>query len=94
MEALQQTQLTAVDSRHLAESEKAVAILMKRLARGDIPEDVIGKVGHMTSAITGYDWRTAQSIQTGLVNSDWRDHKDWLKGIKALLQLSAKKFAT
>ena len=94
VEALKQVQLTSVDKRLLAEAEKAVAVLLKRLTRGDIPPDVVEKVSGMTSSIMSYDFRGAQAIQTGLVNTDWKEHKDWLKGIKALLQLAAKKFSS
>lgn len=92
VEALKQTQQSPIDKRQLVEAEKAVAVLLKRLGRGEIPPDISEKVGAMTGYITSYDFRSAQSIQTGLVNTDWRDHKDWLKGIKALLQLATKKF--
>jgi protein transport protein SEC31 len=92
VEALKQTQLSAIDKRQLVDGEKAVAILLKRLGRGDIPPDISEKVGAMTASIASYDFRSAQSIQTGLVSHDWRDHKDWLKGMKALLQLATKKF--
>mmetsp|Transcript_24966 Transcript_24966/g.38177 ORF Transcript_24966/g.38177 Transcript_24966/m.38177 type:complete len:1050 (-) Transcript_24966:54-3203(-) len=93
IDALKGTNLSAVDKRLLAESEKAVAVLLKRLARGDISADVGTKMVQMCGLITSYDFRSAQSLQTALVNSDWRDNKDWLKGIKAMLQLATKKFA-
>lgn len=83
----------AVDKRLLGEGEKAVAVMLKRLARGEIPEDIGEKLLHMCGYINAYDFRSAQNVQTALVNSDWRDHKDWLKGTKSLLQLSTKKFA-
>lgn len=92
IEALKQTQLSPIDKRQLVDGEKAVAVLIKRLGRGDIPADISEKVLAMTASITSYDFRSAQSIQTGLVSHDWRDHKDWLKGMKALLQLATKKF--
>jgi len=92
VEALKSVNLSAVDSRQLVEGEKAVAVLLKRLARGTVGQDVGEKVLSMTTAINNHDFRSALSIQTGLVNSDWRDHKDWLKGIKALIQLASKKF--
>ena len=85
--------LVAVDKRLLGEGEKAVAVMLKRLARGEIPEDIGEKLLHMCGYINSYDFRSAQNVQTALVNSDWRDHKDWLKGTKSLLQLSTKKFA-
>mmetsp|Transcript_18148 Transcript_18148/g.51678 ORF Transcript_18148/g.51678 Transcript_18148/m.51678 type:complete len:1054 (+) Transcript_18148:126-3287(+) len=94
VDALKNTQLSAGDKRQLAEAEKGVAVFLKRLARGDVPTDVAGKMMTMTTSIQSYDWRSAQSIQTGLVSTDWKEHKDWLKGIKALLQLSSKKFRT
>jgi hypothetical protein len=93
IEALKNTELSAVDKRLLVESEKAVAVLLKRLARGDISDDISAKVLTMTQYITSYDFRSAQSVQTGLVNHDWKDHKDWLKGIKALLRLATKTWA-
>ena len=91
--ALKDTQLTAVDKRQLAEAEKAVAVLLKRLARGDIEEDVGQKMVSMSNLITSYDFRSALSLQTTLVNSNRKGNKDWLKGIKALIQLAMKKFA-
>jgi protein transport protein SEC31 len=92
VEALKQTQLSTMENRQLSEGEKAVAVLLKRLGRGEIPPDVSEKVGAMTAHITNHDFRSAQSIQTGLVSHEWRDHKDWLKGIKTLLQMATKKF--
>ena len=90
VEALKQAQMNAVDKRQLGEAEKGVAVLLKRLARVDISPDVSEKVLNLAAYVSNQDFRNAQSIQTGLVNSDWREHKDWLKGIKALLQLAGK----
>lgn len=83
--------LSPADKRQLSEAEKAIAVLLKRLARGDIDADVSGQVDSMVTAIRGRDYVTAGAIQTGLVNSDWKDHKDWLKGMKFLIQMAAKK---
>lgn len=90
IDALKSCQLSSVDKRLLAESEKGVAVLLKRLALGDVSTDISEKVLQMTGFITSYEFGTAQSTLTELVNHEWRDHKDWLKGIKALLQLSRK----
>jgi protein transport protein SEC31 len=89
--ALKSTQLSSADIRQLSEAEKGVAVLLKRIARTDITVDVIEKVSSITDALNNRDLAKAISVQTGLVNTDWRDHKDWLKGIKALLQLAGKK---
>lgn len=78
------------DKRLLGEAERGVAVLLKRLALGDISAEISGKVLQMTGFITTYDFGSAQSVLTDLVSSEWRDHKDWLKGVKALLQLARK----
>lgn len=90
IDALKGCELSSVDKRLLNESEKGVAVLLKRLALGDISEDISNKVLQMTGFITSYEFGSAQSLLTELVNHDWRHHKDWLKGIKALLQLARK----
>lgn len=93
VEALKNLGLVSVDKRLLGEGEKAVAVMLKRLARGEISDEIGEKLLHMCGYINAYDFRSAQNVQTALVNSDWRDHKDWLKGTKSLLQLATKKFA-
>ena len=93
VEALKNLNLVSVDKRLLGEGEKAVAVMLKRLSRGDISDEIGEKLLHMCEYINAYDFRSAQNVQTALANSDWRDHKDWLKGTKSLLQLATKKFA-
>jgi protein transport protein SEC31 len=91
LEIMQGLQLSAADKKQLTDGEKGVAILLKRLARGDVDVEVAAKVSALVEAIRGGDYFTATSIQTGLVSTDWREHKDWLKGIKNLMQLIIKK---
>lgn len=83
--------LSATDKRQLAEAEKGVAILVKRLALGDIETNVSGKVLALVTALLNRDYNTTTTLQKNLVNDDWKDHKDWLKGIKFLIQLASKK---
>ena len=92
IEALKQVVLSAADKRQLADGEKGVAVLLKRVSRGDVAAEIAQQVVTLTEKVTTYDWRAALSIQTGLVNTDWKEHKDWLKGLKSLLQLAQKKF--
>ena len=75
----------------MSEAEKGIAVLLKRLSRGDIDDEVSHKVDHMVTSLRSRDYATAAAIQSGLANSDWKDHKDWLKGIKFLIQLATKK---
>jgi protein transport protein SEC31 len=83
--------LTPADKRQLAEAEKGIAILLKRLSRFDIDADVTDKVDNMVSALKNRDYAMALAVQTALVNSDWKNHKDWLKGMKFLIQLASKR---
>lgn len=79
------------DKRQLAESEKGVAVLLKRLARGDIDSGLASQVGSLVGALQNRDYATAGAIQTVLVNNEWKEHKDWLKGLKFLIQLASKR---
>lgn len=89
--ALGDSPLTSADKRQLGEAEKGVAILVKRLARGDIDTDVSSKVSNLVHALQNKDFNMTAAIQKQLVNEDWQNHKDWLKGIKFLITLASKK---
>jgi protein transport protein SEC31 len=79
------------ERRQLEESKKGIDVLIKKLYRNEIEEQLESKVLSMVDAITNQDLRTAAAIHTVLVSTDWKFQKDWLKGIKVLLQLATKK---
>jgi protein transport protein SEC31 len=79
------------DKKQMAEGEKGIAILLKRLALGDIDADVAMKMAAIVAALRNGEFASAAAIQTGLVSTDWRENKDWLKGIKNVIQLTTKK---
>jgi protein transport protein SEC31 len=83
--------LGPADKKQMAEGEKGIAILLKRLALGDIDPEVASKMAAIVAALRSGDFASAAAIQTGLVSTDWRDNKDWLKGIKNVIQLTTKK---
>jgi len=93
IEALKGGQLNAVDKRQLSDAQKAVAIFSKRLAMGDISDDVANQMLAMTNFLSSYDWASATATQTTLVTNEWKEHKEWLKGVKALVQLAAKMYS-
>jgi len=45
----------------------------------------------MMVAIKEKQYTSAQAIQTKLVNTEWAQHKDWLKGMKFLILLIVKR---
>ena len=83
--------LNVSEKRQLSESRKGINILVKKMCRGLISDDIKVKVENIASALQHGDFSTANSIQTNLVNTEWKDHKDWLRGSKLLIQLAAKK---
>ena len=83
--------LQGSEKKQLVEIEKGTAIFSKRLAKSDVDSDVAGKVGLIVEAMKNRDFSTASGIHAALVNSVWKENKDWLKGIKFLIQLTSKR---
>ena len=89
--SLSSSALQGGEKKQLLEVKKGTAIFSKRLGLSDIDPDVAVKVGHIVTAMKHRDFSTANGIHAGLVNSVWKENKDWLKGMKFLIQLSAKR---
>lgn len=89
--SLDQAVLNPIEKRQLSEAEKGIAILVKKLARDDLSGDIVDQVFALANAVSQRDFATALAIQTALANCEWRDQKDWLKGLKVLIQLASKK---
>lgn len=81
----------SMEKKQAAESQKAVAVFIKTLSRGGVDAPIANKVGSMLSALQNRDYASASSVVTGLVSNEWKDHKDWLKGMKFLVQMATKK---
>lgn len=79
------------EKRQLEEAKKGIEALVKKLSRNEVDEGTEANVLSIVTAISNHDFRSASSVVTELVNHEWKTHKDWLKGIKLLLQLAAKK---
>lgn len=93
LDQLKTLHLGAPEKRQLSDGEKAVSVLIKKLAREAIHDASLDNSKAMVNALVSHDFRTATALQTALVNSDWREHKDWLKGFKSLIQLASKKLS-
>mmetsp|Transcript_6426 Transcript_6426/g.9394 ORF Transcript_6426/g.9394 Transcript_6426/m.9394 type:complete len:1079 (-) Transcript_6426:103-3339(-) len=88
---LQACPLTLSEKKQLAEIERGVAIFTKKIARDEVDSNVIENVASMMVAIKEKQYTSAQAIQTKLVNTEWAQHKDWLKGMKFLILLIVKR---
>ena len=91
VESLNAVAVGAMEKKQASESQKGVAVFLKTLARGGIDSDISDRVGSMLTALQNRDHGSASAIVTGLVSNEWRDHKDWLKGMKFLVQMASKK---
>lgn len=82
---------TSNEKKQLSEIQKGVGIFLVRLSREEIDAALVENMGYFVGAIQNKDFNTANSVQTDMVNNYWRSQKDWLKGMKFLIQLSARK---
>ncbi len=88
--SLSSLNLQSSQKKLMNEVEKGTAIFSKRLGKSDIETDAANKMGAIVEALKNRDFLTANRIHSSMVNSIWKDNKDWLKGIKHLIQLSSK----
>mmetsp|Transcript_62957 Transcript_62957/g.74463 ORF Transcript_62957/g.74463 Transcript_62957/m.74463 type:complete len:298 (+) Transcript_62957:571-1464(+) len=79
------------EQKQIAEISKSVGVLIKKLSKGQVDAAVVDKLRVIVAALQGKDYGSAGAAQTSLVNSDWREHKDWLKGMKFLIQLGSRR---
>ena len=80
-----------MEMKQATKSQKSVAVFIKTVARGGMDDDILNKVRLMMYNLQNQDYASALSIVTGLVSNEWKDHKDWLKGMKFLVQMATKK---
>ncbi len=78
------------EKKQLLEVQKGVAIFSKRLANCEIENETAQTVQQLVVSMKNQDYATASATHQKLVNSVWKQHKDWLKGFKFLIQMSAK----
>ena len=83
--------LNGSEKRQLAEVDKSVTVLKQKMTFGAVDANVVASCHHLVGAMLNRDYATAQNVQVALVNSHWGEHKDWLKGVKFLIQLAQKK---
>jgi hypothetical protein len=53
-----------------------------------VAEDVLGKIAAYVECLGARNIAGANAVQTDLANSHWSQHKEWIKGLKTLLQLA------
>jgi len=84
--------ISPTEKKQISEARKGVNIFVKKMGRGLLTSDTTKEVENMVATLSRQDFASANSIQTTLVNSYWKDNKDWLRGTKLLIQLASKKY--
>jgi protein transport protein SEC31 len=82
--------VTGGDKRQTAMIKTALAALHKQIAGGVVSPETMGKLDQLVTALLAKNSAAANVINTDLTNSVWALHKDWIKGLKYLIQLHCK----
>jgi len=81
------------EKRQMTEVHKAALILSDKLNRHQLDEHACEQLLAMVGFINSADFRNALEVHKGLTTTHWSSDKEWLKGVKCLIQLCQKKFA-
>lgn len=88
---LSASNLSIPEKRQIPAIKASYTHLCDRLKANEVSSDILQKLATFTEAICNKNYPVANSIQTDLVSTAWNQHKEWIKGLKLLIQLSSKK---
>ena len=78
------------DKRQLTMVQTSMTALKNKAMAGGVDETILEKLSHLVAQIQSKNAVGANQIQMDLVNTAWGNHKDWIKGLKVLIQLACK----
>ena len=82
---------SGAEKKQLADVDKAVNILLAKLSSGQVDSAIAEKATQLVTALSSGDAASASNIQKVLAAEFWDNHKDWIKGMKNLVQLCQRK---
>ncbi|OQS02569.1 hypothetical protein THRCLA_21389 [Thraustotheca clavata] len=88
---LEVQKLPAMEAKQLGDIKKASDILFTKLNSGELGDVVLDLVHDMAGALAARDIKHAQQVHVILTKDHWTKQKDWLKGLKAMIQISIKR---
>lgn len=83
--------LSAAEKRQLVMVNQSYSNLCEKISASEVNEVVMQKLSQLVLELGNRNWNAANAIQTDLANTVWAQHKEWLKGVKVLIQLASKK---
>jgi protein transport protein SEC31 len=81
-----------MEQKQLPEIQKSKEVMFTKLNIGELSPNVVASLHEMAKSFQQRDFTTAQTIYVALTASDWTQHKDWLRGLKALIHIGIKRF--
>ena len=85
--------LAPAETRQVASGSAGLAVLREKLEWRKLSPTASEKLMEMHTALSSGNMRGALGIHKALADSaEWKTEKDWLKGLKFLLQVGIKKF--
>ena len=79
------------EKRQMQMVSAAHAHLLEKWAAGEVGADVLQKLAQLVGDLAQRNFVGASTMQTDLANTAWGQHKEWIKGLKVLIQLASKK---
>jgi protein transport protein SEC31 len=79
------------EKRQMQMVSAAHAHLLEKWAAGEVGADVLQKLAQLVADLAQRNFVGASAMQTDLANTAWGQHKEWIKGLKVLIQLASKK---
>ena len=81
----------ALEKRQLAVVSTGYNNLLEKVNNNEVSLDVMNKIAQLVSELKDRNFTNANAIQSNLANTEWNVHKEWIKGVKILIQLASKK---
>jgi protein transport protein SEC31 len=81
---------TGSDKRQITMIKGALAALHKQVAGNLVSPETMTKLDQLVNALGAKNSSSANVVVTDLTNSCWTQHKDWIKGLKYLIQMHCK----
>ncbi|KDO34274.1 hypothetical protein SPRG_19095 [Saprolegnia parasitica CBS 223.65] len=90
--ALEMQKLPPMEARQLGEIKKAADVLFTKLGHAaDLGDAVLDLIHDLAGGLAARDIKHAQQVHVLLTKDHWAKQKDWLKGLKALIQIAIKR---
>jgi protein transport protein SEC31 len=91
IEAIAAGSLNAQEVKQVNMLRQSYQHLSDKMKASDLSGDVSQKIAQFMEYMQTRNFAGATMVQTDLVNTAWDKHKEWIKGMKIMIQLSSRK---